>query len=147
MICVHMYYMFLFLDICLKKETVKQEMSNICQQWIKLITNHEKSLLEWIDSIEEAELDVHKSINNKLNDELELLKKTKSKCRGLMSFATVDDIFKVKEDDQNDDDSKETIVSLVDQCISKLDKSQDVTQNNIFDKLKFSKFNAETTKV
>ena len=42
-------------------------MINICQEWIKMINNHEKSLLEWIDSIEQKELDTHKLINDKLN--------------------------------------------------------------------------------
>ena len=126
---------------------MKKEVSEVCQQWIKLINNHEKSLHEWIDSMEQQELDKHKLINDKLNGELKLVQETKAKCRGLMSFASVDDIFKTTQSNQDNDDSKDSIVSLVDKCTSQLDKSLVVSDDNVFARMKFDQFNADRTQV
>eukprot|EP01083_Nonionella_stella_P116191 345098_1 len=124
-------------------QLVKKEISKVCEEWIKLIHNHEKALHEWIDSVEQEELGKHKTIGTDLNDELHLLQETKSKCQGLMTFASVDDLWKPKKSDSNADDVKDNIVSLVDKCISKLDESLVVPDNNVFDKLKFVPYDAE----
>ena len=136
-----------FVGVSIGKEALKKEVSGVCQEWIKLINNHEKSLHEWIDSMEQQELDKHKSINDKLNGELKLVQETKTKCRGLMSFASVDDIFKTSASNEDNDDSKDNIVSLVDKCVSQLDKSLVVPDDNIFTKMKFNQFNADSTQV
>ena len=85
--------------------------------------------------------------NDKLNVEFKLVQDTETKCRGLMSFASVDDIFKSSKSDLNDDGSKENIVSLVDKCISQLDKTLVVPDKNVFTKLKFEEFNADKIQV
>ena len=126
---------------------IKKEINKVCQEWIALITKHEKSLYEWIDNIEEEELDKHKVLDKKLNDELQSLQDTKSKCQGLMSFASMDDLWKPKQADINMDDEKDNIVSLVEKCVAKLDKSLVIPLNNAFDKLKFEPFNAEKVQV
>ena len=63
-----------------------------------------------------------------------------------MSYASINDIWTPKKSDKNEEQSKETILSLITNCISKLDKSLDVPQN-IFNKLKFIKFDKQKTKV
>ena len=126
---------------------IKKEINKVCQEWIALITKHEKSLYEWIDNIEQEELDKHKVLDKKLNDELQSLQDTKSKCQGLMSFASMDDLWKPKQADINMDDEKDNIVSLVEKCVAKLDKSLLISRNNAFDKLKFEPFNAEKVQV
>ena len=126
---------------------IKKEINKVCQDWIALITKHEKSLYEWIDNIEQEELDKHKVLDKKLNDELQSLQETKSKCQGLMSFASMDDLWKPKQADINMDDEKDNIVSLVEKCVAKLDKSLLIPRNNAFDKLKFEPFNAEKVQV
>eukprot|EP01084_Bolivina_argentea_P261454 441838_1 len=128
------------------KELIKQEISNICNEWIKLIHEHKKSLYQWVESVEETELNKNKSINKKLNDELHLIQETKLKCQGLMSYASINDIWTPKQSQSNEQSSKDNILSLVTDCVSKLDKTLDISENNIFDKLKFAKFDKNKAK-
>ena len=123
-----------FKGLSASKLIAKQYIGKMCKEWKDLIENYELSLCEWIDYIEQKEIETHKTMTNKLNDELKLLKAAKVKCSGLLSFATIDDVFKFKQDDQNED-SKENIVSVVNQCVSKLDKSLVIPRYNLMEKL------------
>ena len=125
------------------------KVGNVCQQWINLIKNHEQSLYESINNLEQQELEKHKSMDDELQNELKLLQQTKEKCRRLIPIKSVEDIFDATEFQEHSqiEDSKDDIPSIVDECISHLNKSLVVPDGNAFTKSKFNDFDAEKAQV
>ena len=122
---------------------MEKQIDNICDKWHKLIDEHKKSLKQCIKNIKQKEINKNKLINKKLNDELHLIQKTKEKCQKLISYTSINDIWKPKESNSNDNNSKENIISLVTNCVEKLDKSLQIPETTIFDQLQFNKFDKQ----
>eukprot|EP01084_Bolivina_argentea_P286743 491932_1 len=117
-------------QLSISKAICKEKINNICKEWILLLNIHKKLLYEWTDNIEQKQLNKYEKMNNKLNNELNLLTETKKKCRRvLMSCgSSVDDLWYAKTI-TNNNNSKDNIVTIVNNCILKLNKSLLLSRN------------------
>eukprot|EP01084_Bolivina_argentea_P151791 264905_1 len=63
----------------------------------------------------------------------------------MMSFSCINDIWSTQTigNNDNNDDSKDNIVTLVNNCVLKLNKSLVLSRNNVFAKIIFEPFDAD----
>eukprot|EP01084_Bolivina_argentea_P115249 204977_1 len=96
-----------------------------------------QEIKEWIDNIEQKELNKYKKIHENLNKELNLLTHMKLKCQKML----FNDMWskQIIENNDNNNESNNDILSLVNNCILKLNKSLLLSPNNIFDTLNINK--------